>query len=168
MPLPVRAVSMPVSSKASYASTTVPRDTWSNLAVRREEGRRALQGNVPLRIAETSRFSICFRKVCASADRSRWISGNVMLFCIGGPMNWPFSFSISGSKLLSGGFHHGLRRQRNHHRSGHGQVDTVLHRVLGLKLTNRFGNDWATVLAGEALTIGIHPASAKYPTPGTK
>ena len=69
---------------------------------------------------------------------------------------------------MSGGFHHGLRRQRNHHRSGHGQVDTVLHRVLGLKLTNRFGNDWATVLAGEALTIGIHPASAKYPTPGTK
>jgi len=40
--------------------------------------------------------------------------------------------------------------------------------VLGLKLTNRFGNDWATVNAGEALTIGIHPASAKYPVPGTK
>jgi predicted enzyme related to lactoylglutathione lyase len=40
--------------------------------------------------------------------------------------------------------------------------------VLGLKLTNRFGNDWATVSAGEGLTIGIHPASAKYPHPGTK
>ncbi len=40
--------------------------------------------------------------------------------------------------------------------------------VLGLKLTNRFGNDWATVSAGEGLTIGIHPASTKYPTPGTK
>jgi predicted enzyme related to lactoylglutathione lyase len=40
--------------------------------------------------------------------------------------------------------------------------------VLGLKLTNRFGNDWATVSAGEGLTIGIHPASAKYPIPGTK
>jgi predicted enzyme related to lactoylglutathione lyase len=40
--------------------------------------------------------------------------------------------------------------------------------VLGLQLTNRFGNDWATVSAGEGLTIGIHPASAKYPQPGTK
>ena len=40
--------------------------------------------------------------------------------------------------------------------------------VLGLKLTNRFGNDWATVTAGEGLTIGIHPASTKYPAPGTK
>jgi predicted enzyme related to lactoylglutathione lyase len=40
--------------------------------------------------------------------------------------------------------------------------------VLGLKLTNRFANDWATVSAGEGLTIGIHPASAKYPNPGTK
>jgi predicted enzyme related to lactoylglutathione lyase len=40
--------------------------------------------------------------------------------------------------------------------------------VLGLRLTNRFGNDWATVSAGEGLTIGIHPASSKYPAPGTK
>ena len=40
--------------------------------------------------------------------------------------------------------------------------------VLGLRLTNRFGNDWATVRAGEGLTIGIHPESAKYPAPGTK
>ncbi len=40
--------------------------------------------------------------------------------------------------------------------------------VLQLKLTNRFGNDWATVSAGEGLTIGIHPASAKYAAPGTK
>ncbi len=40
--------------------------------------------------------------------------------------------------------------------------------VLGLKLTNRFGNDWATVSAGEGLTIGIHPASPRYPQPGTK
>ena len=40
--------------------------------------------------------------------------------------------------------------------------------VLGLKLTNRFGNDWATVSTGDGLTIGIHPASPKYPQPGTK
>jgi len=40
--------------------------------------------------------------------------------------------------------------------------------VLGLKLTNRFGNNWATVHAGTGLTIGLHPASAKYPAPGTK
>ncbi len=40
--------------------------------------------------------------------------------------------------------------------------------VLGLQLTNRFGNDWATVSAGDGLTIGIHPASPRYPHPGTK
>jgi predicted enzyme related to lactoylglutathione lyase len=40
--------------------------------------------------------------------------------------------------------------------------------VLGLKLTNRFGDHWATVAAGKGLTIGLHPASSKYPAPGTK
>ena len=40
--------------------------------------------------------------------------------------------------------------------------------VLGLKLTNRFGNDWATVTTGSDLTIGIHPLSPMYPPPGTK
>ena len=40
--------------------------------------------------------------------------------------------------------------------------------VLGLKLTNRFGDSWATVQAGKGLTIGLHPASPKYPAPGTK
>jgi catechol 2,3-dioxygenase-like lactoylglutathione lyase family enzyme len=40
--------------------------------------------------------------------------------------------------------------------------------MLGLKLTNRFGNHWATVQAGKTLLIGLHPCSAKYPRPGTK
>jgi hypothetical protein len=40
--------------------------------------------------------------------------------------------------------------------------------VLGLRLTNRFGNSWATVDAGKGLTIGLHPASPGYPAPGTK
>ncbi len=40
--------------------------------------------------------------------------------------------------------------------------------VLGLKLTNRFGDQWATVNAGTGLTIGLHPASPKYAAPGTK
>ncbi len=40
--------------------------------------------------------------------------------------------------------------------------------VLGLKLTNRFGDNWATVDAGKGLTIGLHPASPTYPAPGTK
>ena len=40
--------------------------------------------------------------------------------------------------------------------------------VLGLKLTNRFGNNWATVEAGKGLTIGLHPASPKHPAPGTR
>src|SRR2546423_14307891 len=40
--------------------------------------------------------------------------------------------------------------------------------VLGLKLTNRFGDHWATVDAGKGLTLGLHPVSPKYPAPGTK
>jgi catechol 2,3-dioxygenase-like lactoylglutathione lyase family enzyme len=40
--------------------------------------------------------------------------------------------------------------------------------LLGMKLTNRYGDQWASVDAGRGLTIGLHPASPKYPTPGTK
>jgi len=40
--------------------------------------------------------------------------------------------------------------------------------VLGLRLAERYGNHWATVDAGRGFTIGLHPASPKYPTPGTK
>lgn len=40
--------------------------------------------------------------------------------------------------------------------------------VLGMRLINRFGNSWATIQAGASLTIGLHPASSKYPKPGTK
>lgn len=40
--------------------------------------------------------------------------------------------------------------------------------TLGLKLTNRFGDKWATVEAGKGLTIGLHPASRDYPAPGTR
>jgi catechol 2,3-dioxygenase-like lactoylglutathione lyase family enzyme len=40
--------------------------------------------------------------------------------------------------------------------------------VLGLKLTNRFGDNWATVQAGTTLVIGLHPWSAKFPRPGTR
>ena len=40
--------------------------------------------------------------------------------------------------------------------------------VLGLRLAERYGDHWATVDAGRGFTIGLHPASPKYPTPGTK
>ncbi|MDQ2817124.1 MAG: VOC family protein [Candidatus Eremiobacteraeota bacterium] len=40
--------------------------------------------------------------------------------------------------------------------------------VLGLKLLNRYGDGWATIEAGKSLTIGLHPASDKYPAPGTR
>jgi catechol-2,3-dioxygenase len=39
--------------------------------------------------------------------------------------------------------------------------------VLGLKLTNRFGDNWATVQAGKTLVIGLHSWSDKRPRPGT-
>lgn len=50
--------------------------------------------------------------------------------------------------------------------------------ALGLKLTNRFGDHWATVQAGPSywttegvlagLTIGLHPQSPTHPAPGTR
>jgi catechol 2,3-dioxygenase-like lactoylglutathione lyase family enzyme len=40
--------------------------------------------------------------------------------------------------------------------------------VLGLRLAERYGDHWATVDAGKGFTIGLHPASPKYPAPGTK
>ena len=40
--------------------------------------------------------------------------------------------------------------------------------VLGLRLAERYGDAWATVDAGRGFTIGLHPASPKYPAPGTK
>jgi catechol 2,3-dioxygenase-like lactoylglutathione lyase family enzyme len=49
-------------------------------------------------------------------------------------------------------------------------MDTAIRfytEVLGLKLTNRFGNHWATVQAGTTLVIGLHPWSATHPRPGT-
>lgn len=39
-------------------------------------------------------------------------------------------------------------------------------RALGLKLKNRFGNEWAEVEAGPGLVIGLHPAG-HGPKPGT-
>jgi catechol 2,3-dioxygenase-like lactoylglutathione lyase family enzyme len=39
--------------------------------------------------------------------------------------------------------------------------------VLGLKLTNRYGDHWATVQAGKSLLIGLHPWKANTPKPGT-
>lgn len=38
--------------------------------------------------------------------------------------------------------------------------------TLGMKLTNRFGDHWATAQAG-SFVIGLHPVSARYPAPGT-
>src|SRR5687768_1498646 len=40
--------------------------------------------------------------------------------------------------------------------------------VLGLKLTNRFGNHWATVQVGKTLVLGLHPWREPAPAPGTK
>ena len=38
-------------------------------------------------------------------------------------------------------------------------------RTLGLKLSSRFGDEWAEVEAGPGLTIGLHPAG-NGPKPG--
>jgi catechol 2,3-dioxygenase-like lactoylglutathione lyase family enzyme len=50
-------------------------------------------------------------------------------------------------------------------------MDKAVHfytEVLGLRLAERYGDHWATVDAGRGFTIGLHPASPKYPAPGTK
>jgi catechol 2,3-dioxygenase-like lactoylglutathione lyase family enzyme len=39
--------------------------------------------------------------------------------------------------------------------------------VLGLKLGQRFGNNWAQIEVGQSLVIGLHPKSEKGPRPGT-
>lgn len=39
--------------------------------------------------------------------------------------------------------------------------------VLGLNLTNRYGDKWATVEAGRNLVIGLHPRTPRSPVPGT-
>jgi catechol 2,3-dioxygenase-like lactoylglutathione lyase family enzyme len=35
--------------------------------------------------------------------------------------------------------------------------------ILGLKLAYRFGNEWASIIVPEGMTIGLHPASDKSP-----
>ena len=40
--------------------------------------------------------------------------------------------------------------------------------TIGLRLAERYDDHWATVQAGNGFTIGLHPASPKYPPPGTK
>jgi catechol 2,3-dioxygenase-like lactoylglutathione lyase family enzyme len=50
-------------------------------------------------------------------------------------------------------------------------IDAAVHfytKVLGLPLTNRYNDHWATVEAGRDLVIGLHPRSSHYPAPGTK
>ncbi len=37
--------------------------------------------------------------------------------------------------------------------------------TLGLRLTNRFGDHWATVDAGKGLTIGLAPCLGEIPRP---
>jgi catechol 2,3-dioxygenase-like lactoylglutathione lyase family enzyme len=39
--------------------------------------------------------------------------------------------------------------------------------VLGGKLIERFGDEWATVEVGKGFLIGLHPPSAHTPKPGT-
>lgn len=40
--------------------------------------------------------------------------------------------------------------------------------TLGMRLAERYDDHWATVQAGNGFTIGLHPPSPKYPSPGTK
>lgn len=39
--------------------------------------------------------------------------------------------------------------------------------TLGLKLKERYGNEWAAVDAGNGLILGLHPPSKHGPNPGT-
>jgi catechol 2,3-dioxygenase-like lactoylglutathione lyase family enzyme len=85
-----------------------------------------------------------------------------------GPIDWLFSFVamsvIIGAKensMITGG--NATVFVSNMDNAVRFYTDT-----LGLRLTNRFGDHWATVDAGHGLTIGLHPASPKYPAPGSK
>ncbi|MDQ6755061.1 MAG: VOC family protein [Actinomycetota bacterium] len=39
--------------------------------------------------------------------------------------------------------------------------------TLGLRLDFRAGNHWASIDAGEGMVLGLHPAGARSPVPGT-
>jgi catechol 2,3-dioxygenase-like lactoylglutathione lyase family enzyme len=39
--------------------------------------------------------------------------------------------------------------------------------TLGLRLAFRAGDHWASIDAGDGLQLGLHPASARLPAPGT-
>jgi catechol 2,3-dioxygenase-like lactoylglutathione lyase family enzyme len=39
--------------------------------------------------------------------------------------------------------------------------------VLGLRLAARYGNEWASIDAGDGSTLGLHPQSPHGPAPGT-
>lgn len=40
-------------------------------------------------------------------------------------------------------------------------------RILGLPLSGRWGNEWAGIDLGKGTAIGLHPSSARSPTPGS-
>ena len=40
--------------------------------------------------------------------------------------------------------------------------------TLGMKVQQRVGNDWCSIDAGNGLTLGLHPAGAKSPEPGSR
>ena len=44
---------------------------------------------------------------------------------------------------------------------------TFYTETLGLRLTFRAGDHWAGIDAGDGLQLGLHPASARGPAPGT-
>jgi predicted enzyme related to lactoylglutathione lyase len=47
-------------------------------------------------------------------------------------------------------------------RFGHGSIVNFYTKILGLRLAQRFGNQWASV-EGSKLAIGLHPASNQNP-----
>ena len=87
-----------------------------------------------------------------------------------GPLKWLFSLCMLSANMVRQG---GFKRMIS---GGNATVfisnmDAAVRfytEVLGLKLTNRFGNSWATVEAGKGLTIGLHPASLEVSRPWNK
>lgn len=69
--------------------------------------------------------------------------------------------SGAGERLISGG--HAIVYVSNMDAGVRFYTET-----LGLTLTNRFENHFATVEAGRSLVVGIHPITPRTPTPGSK
>ncbi len=157
-------------SNVSNAAVTVLRETFKQPARVRVEGSMEPDARMPWCIASLKIVPIC---ACSGilavlsiriGNENKVRRRKVVLFLLKVDLSTGCHFDLScvgGDYMISGGNVTVMISDMD--------VAVAFYtEVLGLKLTNRFGNHWATVQAGKSLVIGLHPASPKHPAPGTR